>query len=339
MAVSHVYSNTNADATGTLTIWNGATTSSVVASDLVKPSDWNSAHNQLMTLSGNTSGSSTLSGTNIVFGGTNGITLSASSAVGAATLWVRGNDRTLNYFPKEPVAMATSTYVSGTSGGTGGSTQFTVSAYVNPMYLEDHLVFNRVEMLVSGQASSAGTGSHTNGYMVGIYTNNNSSLSLLTSFQWCMFGSQSSISANSKTWFWGTNSTSNSLSTTGNVSATFTRLAKIILYDSTGVSLTPGSYYVAVIYTNRTSSVAFGQNLSAMCLSYSQSTGASDFGRASLRPDYDQRWHGQFSTTLNASNFMNFSFPNVISSSAITNTGGSSQVRWNYVKFYNSVSS
>ena len=90
MAVSHVYSNTNADATGTATIWNGATTSAVSATNLVRPSDWNSAHNQFITLSGNTLGSSTMSGTNIVFGATNNITMSASSAAGAATLWVAG---------------------------------------------------------------------------------------------------------------------------------------------------------------------------------------------------------------------------------------------------------
>gem|GEM_PF-5367235 len=90
MAVSHVFSNTVANATGTVTIWNGATTSSVFATNLVRPGDWNSAHNQLMTISGNTAGSSTMSGTNIVFGGTNGISLSASSAAGAATMWISG---------------------------------------------------------------------------------------------------------------------------------------------------------------------------------------------------------------------------------------------------------
>ena len=80
MAVSHVYSNTNADATGTLTIWNGATTSTVAASNLVKPSDWNSAHNQFVTASGNTAGQSTFSGTNVVYAGSNNITLSGANA-------------------------------------------------------------------------------------------------------------------------------------------------------------------------------------------------------------------------------------------------------------------
>lgn len=78
MAVSHVFSNAVADAAGTLTIWFGATTATVAASDIVKPSDWNSAHNQLSTISGNTAGQSTVSGTNIVLAGGNNITLSAN---------------------------------------------------------------------------------------------------------------------------------------------------------------------------------------------------------------------------------------------------------------------
>ena len=87
MAVSHVLVSPIADATGTVTIWDGATTASAAATNLVRPGDWNSAHNQLMTITGNTLGSSTVSGTNIVYGATNGLQISASTAVGLATLW------------------------------------------------------------------------------------------------------------------------------------------------------------------------------------------------------------------------------------------------------------
>ena len=80
MAVSHVFSTPIADATGTVTIWNGATTATVAASDIVKPGDWNSAHNQFMTLGGNTAGQSAVSGTNVVFAGGNNITLSANGS-------------------------------------------------------------------------------------------------------------------------------------------------------------------------------------------------------------------------------------------------------------------
>ena len=90
MPVTHVKSNTIADAAGTVTFWDGATTQSAVATNLVRPSDWNSAHNLQYNISGNTSGTSSMSGSDIVFGATNGITLSASTAVGAATMWIVG---------------------------------------------------------------------------------------------------------------------------------------------------------------------------------------------------------------------------------------------------------
>lgn len=60
------------------------------ATSLVRPSDWNSAHAQAMTLSGNTAGQSTFSGTNIVFQGGNNVTLSAQTAAGAATIIFSG---------------------------------------------------------------------------------------------------------------------------------------------------------------------------------------------------------------------------------------------------------
>lgn len=78
MAVQHVYSNAVADGTAT---------------SVVRPSDWNSYHNQYMTISGNTAGQSTMSGTNIVFQGGNGVTLSANTAAGAATIVVSGSNQ------------------------------------------------------------------------------------------------------------------------------------------------------------------------------------------------------------------------------------------------------
>ena len=71
MAEFHVYSQTVADGTAT---------------SVVRPSDWNSAHQHIITLSGNTSNASTISGTNIVFQGGNNVTLSGTQAAGAATI-------------------------------------------------------------------------------------------------------------------------------------------------------------------------------------------------------------------------------------------------------------
>jgi hypothetical protein len=86
-AISHSKSLTMADFTGTVTVFNSAgNTTSIAATDLVRPSDFNSAHNVFLTISGNTLGTSTVSGTNIVLAGGNNITLSANTAAGAATI-------------------------------------------------------------------------------------------------------------------------------------------------------------------------------------------------------------------------------------------------------------
>ena len=63
MAISHVFSNAIPDGTNT---------------NIVRPSDWNSAHNQYYTLSGNTLGNSTVSGTNVVLQGAGNVSLSGT---------------------------------------------------------------------------------------------------------------------------------------------------------------------------------------------------------------------------------------------------------------------
>lgn len=81
MAVSHIKSNPIADMTGTVTVFgSNGSTQTVAATDLVRPSDWNSVHNQYITIAGNTAGQSTFSGSNIVFGGGPNITLSGVNA-------------------------------------------------------------------------------------------------------------------------------------------------------------------------------------------------------------------------------------------------------------------
>lgn len=80
MAVSHSFSNAIADFTGTFTGFNSqGSTTTIVATNVVRPSDWNSAHNQFYTLTGNTTGNSTASGTNVLFAGSGGITVGGST--------------------------------------------------------------------------------------------------------------------------------------------------------------------------------------------------------------------------------------------------------------------
>lgn len=81
MAVSHIFTSPVADMTGTVTVFNslGATVTTE-ATALVRPSNWNSVHNQYYTLTGNTNNASTASGTNVVLSGGNGVTLIGSNS-------------------------------------------------------------------------------------------------------------------------------------------------------------------------------------------------------------------------------------------------------------------
>lgn len=81
MAISHVKSNTIANWTGTVTVGNSTGgTQTANATDLVRPADWNSVHNQFYTLTGNTNNASTASGTNVVLSGGNNVTLIGGGA-------------------------------------------------------------------------------------------------------------------------------------------------------------------------------------------------------------------------------------------------------------------
>lgn len=62
----------------------------MAATDLVGASNWNSAHNQVLALGGNTAGVSSVSGSNIVLAGGNNVTLSASQDANAATVSIVG---------------------------------------------------------------------------------------------------------------------------------------------------------------------------------------------------------------------------------------------------------
>lgn len=105
-ALYHAYTQTVADGTAT---------------SVVRPSDWNSAHVQGQTLSGNTSGFSTVSGTNIVLQGGNNVTLSAVTAANAATIIISGANT---------VAQTVQTQASGAIAGTGFTSTSTAGTAV-----------------------------------------------------------------------------------------------------------------------------------------------------------------------------------------------------------------
>lgn len=173
MSVIHVKSNTIGDFTGTVTVLNSAgATTTAAATDLVRPGDWNSAHNFFQTISGNTGGdASTASGTNLVIGGTNGASVALSTAAGAATLWVDaggGGGVLRNYFNPQDAHVQ----VAGQHGN--------ASMHVQPAYFPD-VTFDRVALPVVVTNATNSTGTVTVSFGMGIYTRNDSTMSLASS--------------------------------------------------------------------------------------------------------------------------------------------------------------
>jgi len=322
MAVSHIKSDTIADFTGTFTGFNSqGSTTTIAATDLVRPSDWNSVHNQFYTLSGNTSNASTASGTNVVLQGSNGITLAGSTG----TIVFLDNAQTISFFPAPyPVPLATSSMVSGTTGNSSTTFNF----YLAPMIVGSEVQYNIAVIYVSG-GTAAGTGSWSAGHMVGLYTLNGGTVfSLDRSWIFNAALSQSSVSAQSMQVYWGTNSTSNSTSWNGNSSASMTGWRQALIHTG-GSTLTPGVYYIVHGFTHRTSGASVGGINSAAFLSQSQSTGGAQFGVTTTVP-YLYKFIGSFSTTTTGTTTgpTAHGMPGSINTSALTYTAGSSQYRW-----------
>ena len=145
MALYHAYSQTVADGTAT---------------SVVRPSDWNSGHNQFVTLAGNTAGVSTISGTNIVYQGGNNVTLSGTGA----TIIVNGANT---------VAQTVQTQASGAIAGTGFTSTSTAGSLITaamgtnglsmavPAYLTTY-----ANDLTSGRAGTGFTSTTTAGTAV-----------------------------------------------------------------------------------------------------------------------------------------------------------------------------
>ena len=120
MAVQHVFSNAVPDGTNTA---------------IVRPSDWNSYHNQYSTISGNTAGQSTLSGTNIILQAGSNVTLSGNG----------------------------STIIINAAGGGGGAGSLNVSAGSTSNNLTA-MTFNNANGVSFGLSGSVLTGSVATNY-------------------------------------------------------------------------------------------------------------------------------------------------------------------------------
>lgn len=165
MTILHAKTVTIGDMTGTVTVF-GSTggTETVAATDLVRPSDFNSAHVQEFTLSGNTAGNSTVSGTNVIWQGGNNVTLSGTGS----TIVVQaggGAGEVQNYFnPQDGYVQ-----VAGQQGN--------ASLHMQPMKAPD-VTFDRIVFPMQLTNATNTTGSMTVSMAIGFYTRNDSTFSM-----------------------------------------------------------------------------------------------------------------------------------------------------------------
>ena len=216
-ALYHVKSNTVADFTGTVTGFNSqGSTTTLAATNLVRPGDWNSAHKMNGTISGNTSGQSTYSGvTNVVYQGGNNVTLSVATAASVATVVISAANAAThgNWEPWPPIG-----------GGVAFSTLGQNSIYLQKLDPPVNVSFNNIERIVSGSTvSSTNSNAVSHTYHYGLYSKmtgaSSSQYSLIASSQMVF---QASISSNVSAGFTisqGAGSYTNTSAGTANMSA------------------------------------------------------------------------------------------------------------------------
>ena len=277
MAVSHIKSNTNTDWTGTVTVGNSTGgTNTIAATDLVRPGDWNSAHNQFVTISGGaTAGTSAGSGTNLVYGGSNSLTVNLSTAAGGGqTLWLQP-------------AMSNLTWGPGLSLSSNGSTitiqqpcssEFRVydeaikqaaqygqsSLHIWPVGIDNNVTCRYIGIPLIYSNASNSSNSHTISLTFALYTRNSQSFGTIhsTSYTTAM-------------------SASGSVGTNG---AAFQGNRELRLAWSTSIS--GGRYYQA--FLSKTTSNAGGCSISNVVASNWASAYSGPFGVAS---NASQQWY------------------------------------------------
>jgi hypothetical protein len=181
MSIQHFYSQTVADGTAT---------------SVVRPSDWNSSHKIVYNLSGNTVGSSQITGNDVILVGGNNVTLSADTAnsklVFSAAAGGGGGGAAPDRFFKEIIQGERLTTIVGMS-----ATNVTNRPLFLPFFMEGTgLQANTARFLMSMGASSNRSLGGT--FYCGLYSLNNSTqMTLLASDS---FSVSSTASASSASW-------------------------------------------------------------------------------------------------------------------------------------------
>lgn len=270
-----------------------------------------------ITLGGNTAGTTSFNASNnasIFLHGGNNITLSGNGSTITLSGAAGGTTPVVSKYPIENVSFSNASIASfGNVSTTGGSTQITATLFVAYRPHIADVQFNEI-VQVGSFGAAAGTGSVTNAVIYGIYTQTGSTLSLVSSFHFGLFASQSSATARSHYWWWGTISTSNSSSTAGNISGSFSGQRRYILWTGTDGTLTSGNYYHVFGVYRRTSSAnvygitgVFGENV------------ASNAFFNETRATYVGNLNGYISISTNTNVVANgLHVPNSFNTSAIT---------------------
>ncbi|MBI5077807.1 MAG: hypothetical protein HZB11_00330 [Candidatus Yonathbacteria bacterium] len=315
-------------------VWynSSSTRALMCAANVIKALD-NASEIVSLNITGNTAGTPAAISTGAISlaGGPNitlsqvGNAISISAGAGGG-----GGGATVSHWPPFPVGLAASTNNSGT---TAAGTNVTASFHVAPLQLGQAVAFTRINMVGLNITTIAGTGSASVAHMLGIYTlNGGTALSLSTSYMFRQEISQSSVTAETHRWYWGTNSTANSSSTAGNVASAVAGIRILPLFVSAGGNtFSAGQYWVAYAQTNVTGGSNVVSANSLMYISQSQSSLGGQIGSAVTLPPFPLI--GQFSSTTVLGNYTSPFMPSSINTTAITNTGGSSQWKWPYVNF------
>ncbi len=316
--------------------------------DLVRPSDWNSAHaytlQDAVSLSGNTAGvlANISSGTMYLAGGNN-VTLSQN----ANSVTISGAPATtLSLWPSPlPASTAVSTYYSGsTSQGAGGnSTQsgYTFSIYLSPVVVDYPLAYTQLMAPISNN-TAAGTGSVTMLWSFGLYSKNDNTLSKVDDFYGGMWLSQNSITA--QTWSIFTFSTAGvtsanssgfaGLSTAslrtaqGNVSASIQGVRRLKIEVPTN-TITKGHYWFGMAFYSLSTGANVYSNVGWVQNAVVSSQNVAELGQATNSNSLTAflLGHGNISTTFtsvsDAANF--FAMPNEINIANIISTATSAQ--------------
>jgi hypothetical protein len=214
----------------------------------------------------------------------------------------------------------------GTSGSTGGSTQFTVSGRVWSEAIPFDIHYKDLDMAATMSATASGTGSASIYHAFGIYTlNGNTVLSRVSSFYHGQHMSQNSITARTHYAWWGSNSAANTTTANGNISASWSGFRRFDLHDS-DATLSAGNYFFAHFMYQRSSAANVFSQAGIAHRTASQTSGFSYFGTNTFVQPFGTRGLGIFSTTTNTNTIqLGIQMPASIATSAITGTGGSSQ--------------